>query len=156
MGRLTMTPRKIRISSMTIRISIAAAGLVAGLAALPAPALAQRAFGPATEMTGKDIYEGICQGCHMPDARGAKGAGVYPALAGNKKLASKAYPALVVIRGQKAMPEFGSSLSDAQVANVVNYIRSSFGNAFTGAITPEEVKALRPVAAPTGTVRPPG
>lgn len=107
-------------------------------------------------MTGKDIYEGVCQGCHMPDGKGAKGAGAYPALAGNKKLASKAYPALVVIRGQKAMPDFGPYMSDAQVANVVNYIRSNFGNTFTDAITPEEVKPLRPAAAPTGTVRPPG
>ena len=35
---------------------------------------------------GEAIYKGICQDCHMPDARGAVGAGMYPALAGNPKL----------------------------------------------------------------------
>lgn len=95
--------------------------------------------------TGKDIYEHVCQGCHMPDARGAIGAGAYPALAGNKTLQSPLYPAIVIVRGQKAMPAF-AELTDAQVADVVNYIRSSFGNHFEGTITPEKVKALRPEA----------
>ena len=35
---------------------------------------------------GQAIYEGVCQGCHMPDAKGAVGAGMYPALASNPKL----------------------------------------------------------------------
>jgi mono/diheme cytochrome c family protein len=30
---------------------------------------------------GEAIYKGVCQGCHMPDAKGAVGAGAYPALA---------------------------------------------------------------------------
>jgi len=34
---------------------------------------------------GATLYRAICQGCHMPDARGAKGAGEYPALAANPK-----------------------------------------------------------------------
>ncbi|MDB5453175.1 MAG: hypothetical protein JWO33_1753 [Caulobacteraceae bacterium] len=140
---------------MSIRLPLAAASLVLGLAAIAGPASAQRAFGGYSEQTGKDIYENVCQGCHMGDAMGAKGAGAYPALAGDKKLASKAYPALVIVRGQKAMPEFGSSLNDTQVANVVNYIRSSFGNSFSDQLTAAEVKPLRP-AAPVGTIRPPG
>ena len=43
---------------------------------------AQRNGGFALE-GGEAIYKGICQGCHMADARGASGAGAYPALAGN-------------------------------------------------------------------------
>ena len=81
----------------------------------------------------------------MPDAKGAVGAGAYPALAGNPRLGSAAYPAMVIVRGQKAMPSFGG-LSDAQVADVVNYIRSNFGNHFDDKITPETVKALRPAS----------
>ncbi len=110
-----------------------------------APALAQGFGGPGAypEQSGEGLYKGICQGCHMPDAKGAVGAGAYPALAGNRKLTAKAYPVLVVLRGQKAMPEFGSAFSDAQVANVVNYVRSHFGNGFADTVTPDEVKTLR-------------
>jgi mono/diheme cytochrome c family protein len=127
------------------------------LASAGGAAMAQgRAGGYPDLVTGEAIYKTICQGCHMPDAKGASGAGMYPALAGDKKLTAKAYPALVIVRGQKAMPEFGTSFSDAQVAGVVNYIRTNFGNSFPDAITAEEVKVLRPARAPAGTVRPPG
>ena len=125
------------------------AALAVSLAALAGPALAQ-GFGPGSysEKTGEALYKGICQGCHMPDAKGAVGAGAYPALAGNRKLGAKAYPMLVVIRGQKAMPEFGSSFTDAQVAEVVNYVRTHFGNSYKDAATPEDVKAMRATLAP--------
>jgi mono/diheme cytochrome c family protein len=35
-------------------------------------------------------------------------------------------------------------MTDAQVAEVTDYIRSQFGNAYTDPITPAEVAALRP------------
>lgn len=135
-----------------IRRAAFVSSLILGFSALSSAALAQAGAYP--EQTGEAIYKGICQGCHMPDAKGAQGAGIYPALAGNKKLAAKAYPALVIVRGQKAMPSFGA-FSDTQVANVVNYIRSNFGNSFADTLTPEEVKPLRPAGA-GGEVRPPG
>jgi mono/diheme cytochrome c family protein len=113
-----------------------------GLTLAP-PALAQGFGGGYSEQTGEALYTNICQGCHMPDAKGAVGAGVYPALAGDRKLTAKAYPVLVVLRGQKAMPEFGSGFSDDQVAHVVNYVRSHFGNRYPDTVTPEEVKTLR-------------
>jgi mono/diheme cytochrome c family protein len=126
--------------------------LVLGLSAVSGAALAQG--GAFAEQTGEALYKGICQGCHMPDGKGAAGAGAYPALAGDKKLVAKAYPALVIVRGQKAMPSF-AAFSDVQVANVVNYIRSNFGNSFPDTLTPAEVKPLRPSVA-AGDVRPPG
>jgi len=94
--------------------------------------------------TGEAIYKGICQGCHMPDAKGAVGAGMYPALANNAKLKVAAYPILVVTRGQKAMPEFGSGLNDAQIAAVITYVRSNFGNTARDVVTEAQVKAIRP------------
>lgn len=103
--------------------------------------------------TGPELYEHVCQGCHMPDAKGATGAGAYPALAGDRKLQAPLYPVLVVLRGQKAMPPF-SDLTDAQVAQVVNYVRSGFGNHFDGTVTPEQVKALRPPPAKEDALRP--
>ncbi len=99
--------------------------------------------------TGQQIFTHICQGCHMADAKGAVGAGHYPALAGNPKLASAAYPVVMVMNGRGAMPAFGPLLSDAQVADVVNYVRSHFGNAYTDTLKPDDVKPFRPPAAPT-------
>jgi mono/diheme cytochrome c family protein len=92
---------------------------------------------------GAALYHGICQGCHMPQGQGATGAGAYPALAHNQKLATAGYPVLVVLNGSKAMQGFGRMLDDAQVAAVVNYIRTNFGNAYTDAVTPSDVKAAR-------------
>lgn len=92
---------------------------------------------------GAMLYRAICQGCHMPDARGAQGAGTYPALAGNPKLASAAYPALTVLQGRHGMPPFADSLSDEQIADVVNYVRSHFGNDFSDTLTPGDIARLR-------------
>jgi mono/diheme cytochrome c family protein len=100
--------------------------------------------GPFPQQGGEAIYKGICQGCHMPDGKGAVGAGAYPALGGDKRLQSGAYPAMVIVRGQKAMPPFANNFSDQQVADVVNYIRTHFGNAYADKVGPETVKALRP------------
>ena len=85
---------------------------------------------------GESIYQGICQGCHMADAKGAEGAGRYPALASNPRLADAAYVMHLVLKGQKGMPGFADNLSDQQVANVVNYVRTHFGNRFGGTATP--------------------
>jgi len=95
-------------------------------------------------LTGEQIYTHICQGCHMPDGRGATGAGRYPALAHDANLASASFPAAMVINGRGNMPAFGPLLTDAQVAGVVNYLRTHFGNAYIDPLSPEDVKVLRP------------
>jgi mono/diheme cytochrome c family protein len=93
---------------------------------------------------GEVIYRTVCQGCHMPNAQGAVGAGAYPALAGDAKLAEAEYPVLVVVNGSKGMPPFGSLLDDEQIAAVLNYVRSHFGNSHTDRLSPADVKAARP------------
>ena len=55
---------------------------------------------------GAEIYTQICQGCHMPDGRGAAAAGHYPALAGNSALKSAHYMAQTIIEGRRNMPSF--------------------------------------------------
>ena len=97
------------------------------------------------EQGGEAIYKGICQACHMPDAKGGVGAGMYPALANNPKLAVAGYPISVVVNGQKAMPAFlGTKLSDQQIADVVNFVRTHFGNRYTDMVTAADVKVVRP------------
>jgi mono/diheme cytochrome c family protein len=96
------------------------------------------------EASGGALYGAICQGCHMADAKGATGAGTYPALAGDAKLEAAGYATLLVVQGQRAMPPFGYALSDEQIAAVVNYVRTHFGNSYKDEVTAEDVKAARP------------
>jgi mono/diheme cytochrome c family protein len=102
---------------------------------------------------GQQIYEHICTGCHMGGGQGAMGAGFYPKLAGDKKLVSWEFAALTVLNGRNGMPPFGLppalaqqtravQLSDAQVADVVNYVRGHFDNKFKPNVTAKEVAAL--------------
>ena len=95
------------------------------------------------ERGGESLYQSICQGCHMPDGRGATGAGTYPALAANPKATSAEYLALTVLNGRRNMPSFAQSLDDRQVAEVVGYVRTHFGNAYAAPVTAEQVAALR-------------
>jgi mono/diheme cytochrome c family protein len=97
-----------------------------------------------TEVTGEELFVSACQGCHMPDGKGAVGAGAYPSLAQDSNLESGGYPVYVVVRGQRAMPPVGAMMSDAQVAAVVNYIRTHFGNQYRDAVSADDVKRVRP------------
>ena len=97
---------------------------------------------------GEAVYNAVCAGCHMPDGRGAIGAGAYPNLAENPLLEAPDYPVYLVVNGQRAMPPFGDLLDAEQIAEVVNYIRSHFGNDYVsgelGPATPEAVAGARP------------
>ncbi|MDB6086729.1 MAG: hypothetical protein JWN43_4610 [Gammaproteobacteria bacterium] len=108
---------------------------------------------PLNTTDGQQIYEHVCRGCHMPDAGGAVGAGHYPALAKDPALASRQYMALTILAGRRNMPAFGAGhaigfggppavLSEVQIAAVINYVRSHFGNQYKDRITVAEVKAL--------------
>ena len=92
---------------------------------------------------GKALYVSICQGCHMPDAKGAVGAGAYPSLVKDENLQNVGYPIALVLYGQKAMPGLGGFMDDAQVAAVVNYLRSNFGNDYKDQVSADDVKATR-------------
>lgn len=96
-----------------------------------------------TQQSGQQIYRAICQGCHMPQGQGAKGAGFYPALASNARLAEAAYPVSVVMGGLHGMPSFAARLNDEQVAAVVNYVRGNFGNQFTDRVSASDVQSFR-------------
>jgi mono/diheme cytochrome c family protein len=93
--------------------------------------------------TGEALYRATCQGCHMEQGQGAKRVGAYPALAQNARLASADYALDVVLNGRKGMPAFGKVMTDEQIAAVVGYARSHFGNAYSDAIPPESVDKLR-------------
>jgi mono/diheme cytochrome c family protein len=121
---------------------------IACLAALlAAPAAAQETpdfrGAPFTMQGGEAVYRNVCQGCHMADAKGATGAGFYPALANNPRLAEAGYVITVVLNGRRGMPPFRGHFTDQQIADVANYIRSNFGNSFRGVVKAEDVKGMR-------------
>jgi mono/diheme cytochrome c family protein len=121
-------------------------GAPAALAQDPIPAAPAARFGAAfafTETSGEDLYANVCQACHMPDAKGATGAGTYPSLAGNHKLEAAGYAIHVVVKGWHGMPPVGLMMTDDQVAAVVNYVRSHFGNDYRDAVTSADVAAMR-------------
>jgi mono/diheme cytochrome c family protein len=95
------------------------------------------------ETSGEAMYRRVCAACHMPDAKGAEGAGRYPALAANPRLAAGGYPLSVLMHGLNGMPPIGQMMSDQQAADVVNYLRSHFGNRYRDAVSAADAKAAR-------------
>lgn len=145
------------ISRTPIRITLSVVACLFSFSAFRPGSAADPVLGdkaPA-KASGEEIYQHVCQACHMPDGRGAQGAGNYPALAENPKLASASYTATTVLLGRRNMPHFAPQndlsgleafvvmhLDDAQVAAVVNYVRSHFGNHYTDELTAADVAAL--------------
>jgi len=95
------------------------------------------------ERDGASLYRAICQGCHMADGQGARGAGAYPPLADNPRVATAPYLIATIVRGRNGMPPFGAMLDDAQVAAVANHVRMHFGNRSVEPVTAADVHALR-------------
>jgi len=138
--------------SKTLRAALATTlAASAALALTSAPAAAQAVQGGDTgggvvrvpkPVTGAQVYQSVCQACHMADAKGASGAATIPALANNPRLAAAAYPIMVVSKGKGAMPGFADMLSDAQMANVITYVRGNFGNSFPKPVSEADVARI--------------
>jgi mono/diheme cytochrome c family protein len=102
---------------------------------------------------GKSVYDAQCASCH-----GAQGLGMtpqYPPLAANQsiQMESAVNPIRMVLNGgfppgtpadpmPYGMPPFAQTLSDDEVAAVVTYIRSAWGN-HGAAISAREANELR-------------
>ena len=95
------------------------------------------------EQGGAALFANVCAACHQPDAKGAIGAAAYPALAENKNLASADYLATLLFNGQRGMPPLGRMMSDQQAADVINYVRTHFGNDYDDTVSAAEVAAAR-------------
>lgn len=105
---------------------------------------------------GKLVYENNCQSCHHSDGKGL--AGSVPALAGNDAVvAQEPYNVIMALlegfapQGSwGAMASFANQLSDDQIADVSNYIRTSWGNQAPPNAAPWSVASWRTKAdAPT-------
>jgi len=119
---------------MTITSRFNALALVAALAA---PALASAA-------TPQSQFLDNCSACHQANGKGVKGA--FPALAGSPFVQGD--PKIVtttVLNGRAGMPAFKDDLTDADLAAILTYVRSSWGNK-APAIKPADVLAARNAA----------
>lgn len=89
-----------------------------------APALAQTP-GPSA---GQTQFESTCSACHQLNGQGIKGA--FPALAGDPFVTGDSQAVIAtVLNGRGGMPAWKDELNDAQVAAVISYVRSAWGNA---------------------------
>jgi len=102
---------------------------------------------------GKEVYTLYCQSCHMEDGKGTPDINPPVAKADYVKKPAKTLIGVVldgqsgevVVNGKKynAIMAPQPYLTDEQIADVLNYIRNSWGNKISGTITPATVKALR-------------
>jgi mono/diheme cytochrome c family protein len=125
-------------------------------------------FGPTRELSadehaiyklGAEIYarDAHCATCHQPDGKGV--ANIYPPLEKSNwlgddnrliKIALKGLWGPIEVNGQSFDPSkgvppmtgFGPLLNDQELAAVLSYVRTSFGNRGRF-ITPQQVKAVR-------------
>ena len=93
------------------------------------------------KLEGARLYIDNCSGCHQSSGRGVQG--VIPPLAGNPAVIAPNPGNIikVVLNGviaqnnYIAMPEFSSKLTDVEIAELVNYARTSWGNAASADVT---------------------
>ena len=118
------------------------AGLLVSASAFAEDAPMLSTSGKFDQPGGEALFNQVCQGCHMAEGQGSHGAGAYPALAANPKLGAKVYPVYMVTSGQGGMPGFKKYMDDQQIASVVNYVRTHFGNHYADSVTVEDVQAV--------------
>ena len=117
------------------------------------PAVADALWNGDDSKRGAAVYIDNCAACHRTDGHGY--TRVFPALAGNPVLLSDDPTSLIhiVLKGGTlpathtapstfTMPAFYWRLSDQEVADVVNFIRTSWGNK-GGDVKATDVKGLR-------------
>jgi len=138
----------------TVRHLAPSAGKLAAELSAPQAAYLKKVVssGPAVISPGQAIYEALCLNCHQASAQGL--TGVYPPLAKSEWVAGDAQTLIRItmhglsgptkVLGQDyglvPMPPMG--LDDQQLADVLTYVRSAFGNS-APAVKAEEVKAVR-------------
>lgn len=127
-------------------------------AAKPATKPAAGATAAAKEQLpdGKQVFSTTCAACHQATGEGV--AGVYPPLAGSEWVTDDAKVVRILLHGvtgpievagetfNSMMPPWGATLKDADIAAVLTYVRSQWGNK-GAAITAAKVASIRAATA---------
>jgi mono/diheme cytochrome c family protein/glucose/arabinose dehydrogenase len=138
----------------TVRHLVPTAGKMAAELSAPQAAYLKKiaSSGPAVVSPGQAIYEALCLNCHQASGQGL--TGVYPPLAKSEWVAGDAQTLIRItmhglagptkVQGKEyglvPMPPMG--LDDQQIADVLTYVRSAFGNK-APSVRKEEVKVVR-------------
>lgn len=122
------------------------------------PTPATTAALPAAQTVGARLYEAQCAQCHGKQGEGQ--ANAYPALAGNRavQMTPSNNLVLTVLQGgygpatqgrpqPHGMPPFVLTLSDAELASVLSYIRNTWGNQ-APALSEFDINKFRNLQAP--------
>jgi cbb3-type cytochrome c oxidase subunit III len=100
------------------------------------------AAGPAVLATvGASIFTMNCARCHQA---GGQGTRTIPALAGNKAVLAADPNAIIVTveQGRHLMPSWSGQLTPSDIAAVLTYVRSAWGNG-AGPVTEQQVSAAK-------------
>ena len=125
--------------------------LLVGCSSAPAPVPSATAAPPVVLTPGQAAFESTCAVCHQASGSGVPGT--FPPLAGSEWVRGKAeVPIAVVLRGLQGPLKVGGMsyagsmppqpLDDAQIAEILTYVRSSWGND-AGPVTAAEVSKVR-------------
>jgi cytochrome c oxidase cbb3-type subunit 2 len=148
-GKSTMPDMSSAIGART-PIAIPGASTAASAPAAGGPASAAGGYDAAK---GQALFTANCAACHQANGEGLPGA--FPSLKGNAAVndadpAAHIHAVLHGLQGANVggvvysspMPGFSGTLSDADIANIIDYERSSWGNHGT-LVTAEQVAAER-------------
>ncbi len=109
-----------------------------GLMALAGQAFAQGG------VSGQNLFTDRCADCHRTNGEGLPPT--FPALKGNAFVQGDPGPVIdTVLKGRKGlstMPAWKDILTDQEIAAVLTYVRSAWGNQ-AGPVKPEQVAARR-------------
>jgi mono/diheme cytochrome c family protein len=109
--------------------------------------------GGASAAAGMKVFTTNCSSCHQANGKGQPG--VFPPLAGNAVVTGPADKVIAIVKNGLSgkitvngatyngqMPAWKGTLSDGDIASVITYIRSSWGNK-ASAVTPAQVTAAK-------------
>lgn len=139
-------------SSTTTTESSTAPGGGASAMAMASPGASAMAANGASANDGAKIYQTNCSSCHQATGMGVEGT--FPPLAGNPVVGGPATKVIHIVKyglngklevkGHSyngMMPPWGQQLSDADIAAVITYVRSAWGNK-AGPVTTAQVTAV--------------
>jgi cbb3-type cytochrome c oxidase subunit III len=96
---------------------------------------------PVLTKAGASIYAAKCAACHKA---GGQGTSMFPALVGSKAVTASDPSGMIatIEHGRSMMPSWRGQLSNADIAAVVTYVRSAWGNK-AGPVSEQEVGAVK-------------
>ena len=123
-GRVGTTRRRWGLAALALVVALALASCGGSDATEADLERLELAFESADVTLGSEVFGDSCSVCHGSDGSGGVGA----ALGGVDERLSVRSHLSVVWTGRGSMPPFGGILTDAEIAAVVAYQRSTFGD----------------------------